>query len=50
MKEDKTVGQTKDKTTVSFHQEKLTESTQRKEMKQHWDAVIKKLQNKFTDR
>ncbi|MBQ4899763.1 SRPBCC domain-containing protein [Paenibacillus sp. Marseille-P2973] len=28
-----------DKTTISFHQEKLTDAWAREEMKQHWEAV-----------
>ena len=34
---------TKDKTTISFHQEKLRTDQQRAEMKTHWQKVIGKL-------
>jgi activator of HSP90 ATPase len=32
-----------DKTTISFHQDKLIDSKQRIEMKMHWDKVIEKI-------
>ena len=31
------------KTTISFHQEKLTDGDQRKEMKEYWDVVMSEL-------
>jgi uncharacterized protein YndB with AHSA1/START domain len=31
------------KTTISFHQDKLTDSRQRAEMKMHWNKVIKQI-------
>lgn len=39
----------KDKTTISFHQEKLLYSKQRKEMKRYWDNVIEKLAKQFSN-
>ncbi len=33
----------KDKTTISFHQEKLLDEYQREEMKNHWKSVMDKL-------
>jgi uncharacterized protein YndB with AHSA1/START domain len=33
----------KEKATISFHQEKLTDSNQRAEMKAHWDKVIEQI-------
>ncbi|MCF8368892.1 MAG: SRPBCC domain-containing protein [Bacteroidales bacterium] len=32
-----------EKATISFHQEKLLDATQREEMKQHWNSVMEKL-------
>ncbi len=32
-----------DKTTISFHQEKLLDANQRLEMKKHWNAVLDQL-------
>jgi uncharacterized protein YndB with AHSA1/START domain len=37
----------KDKTTISFHQEKLLDGSQREEMKKHWDKVIETLAEKI---
>lgn len=34
----------KDKTTISFHQEKLLDGAQREDMKQHWESVIKDIE------
>jgi uncharacterized protein YndB with AHSA1/START domain len=33
----------KEKTIISFHQEKLTDSHQRAEMKAHWDKIIARI-------
>jgi len=35
----------KGRATISFHQDKLLDDGQRSEMKKHWDAVIKKIEN-----
>jgi hypothetical protein len=35
----------KDKATVSFHQDKLLDSKQREEMKRYWDGVLLKIGN-----
>lgn len=37
----------KDKTTIGFHQEKLLESAQRDEMKNHWNSIIDKVAKKI---
>lgn len=37
----------KDKTTISFHQEKLLDNAQRVEMKNHWTNIIDKLSKKL---
>jgi hypothetical protein len=37
----------KDKTTISFHQDKLLDSKQRVEMKNHWDTVVKKIESEL---
>ena len=37
----------KDKSTISFHQDKLLDSKQRNEMKKYWDTVIEKIENKI---
>ena len=37
----------KDKTTISFYQEKLLDSTQRNEMRDHWSEIIEKLSKKL---
>jgi uncharacterized protein YndB with AHSA1/START domain len=34
---------TKGKTTISFYQDKLLDSVQREEMKQHWEAVLERI-------
>ena len=34
----------KEKTTISFHQDKLLDSNQRNEMKKYWDEVIGKIE------
>jgi len=36
-----------EKTTVSFHQEKLLDSIQREEMKEYWNRVMNKITNKL---
>ncbi len=38
----------KDKTTISFHQEKLLDSAQRDEMKNHWANIMDRLSKKLT--
>ena len=37
----------KEKTTISFHQDELLDSQQRDEMKKYWDEVIVKIENKI---
>ena len=37
----------KEKTTISFHQDKLLDPQQRNEMKQHWDTVLDKIANEI---
>ncbi len=37
----------KEKTTISFHQDKLLDSKQRDEMKKYWDKVIVKIENEI---
>jgi len=37
----------KEKTTISFHQDKLLDSNQRDEMKKHWDNVLMKIENEI---
>ncbi len=37
----------KDKTTISFHQDKLLDSKQREEMKKNWEEVIEKIENEI---
>lgn len=37
----------KEKTTISFHQDKLLDSKQRDEMKKYWDEVIVKIENEI---
>jgi uncharacterized protein YndB with AHSA1/START domain len=37
----------KEKTTISFHQDKLLDSQQRDEMKKYWDEVIVKIENEI---
>ncbi len=37
----------KGKTTISFHQDKLSDSTQREEMKKHWDTVLENISEKL---
>jgi len=39
----------KDRTTISFHQEKLLGNTQRAEMKNYWSKVIEMLSEKLTE-
>ncbi|HEX8279042.1 MAG TPA: SRPBCC domain-containing protein [Segetibacter sp.] len=36
-----------EKTTISFHQDKLLDSKQRDEMKKYWDEVIEKIENEI---
>jgi len=38
----------KGKTTISFHQDKLTDAQQRAAMKEHWTEVIMQLKEKFS--
>lgn len=38
----------KDKTTISFHQDKLLDSKQREEMKKYWEEVIEKIENEIS--
>ncbi len=38
----------KEKTTVSFHQDKLMDSKQRDEMKKYWEEVIYKIENELS--
>lgn len=38
----------KEKTTISFHQDKLLDSKQREEMKKYWEEVIEKIENKIS--
>jgi uncharacterized protein YndB with AHSA1/START domain len=33
--------------TISFHQEKMLNSFQREEMKKHWDAILKKIEDRI---
>ncbi|MCW3117023.1 MAG: ATPase [Chitinophagaceae bacterium] len=40
----------KNKTTVSFHHEKLQDAQQRKEMKTHWDVVMEKISQQLIAR
>ncbi len=37
----------KEKTTISFHQDKLLDSKQRGEMKKYWEEVIEKVKNEI---
>lgn len=37
----------KEKTTLSFHQDKLLHSNQQVEMKKYWDEVIEKIENEI---
>ena len=37
----------KEKTTISFHQDKLLDSQQRDEMKKYWDKVIEKIEDEI---
>ncbi len=37
------IGRGRNKTTISFHQEKLTDSKQRAEMKKYWKEKIEKI-------
>lgn len=37
----------KEKTTISFHQEKLPESYQREEMRSYWSKILEEIKNKF---
>lgn len=37
----------KGKTTISFHQDKLSDSAQREEMKKHWDTVLENISDKL---
>ena len=39
---------TKGKTTVSFHQEKLANNNQREEMKAHWERVIEQIKKELS--
>ncbi len=39
----------KEKTTISFHQDKLLDSNQRDEMKKYWDKVIEKIENEISN-
>lgn len=38
----------KEKTTISFHQDKLLDNQQRDEMKKYWDGVIVKIENEIS--
>lgn len=38
----------KEKTTISFHQDKLLDSKQRGEMKEYWNKVIEKIGNEIS--
>lgn len=38
----------KEKTTISFHQDKLLDSRQRDEMKKYWDGVVIKIENEIS--
>lgn len=40
----------KDKTTISFHQEKLLDKAQREEMKAYWQDILDKLLREFEHR
>ena len=40
---------TKGKTTISFHQDKLIDSDQRNEMKKHWGNVLAKIETELTN-
>jgi uncharacterized protein YndB with AHSA1/START domain len=40
---------TKGKTTISFHQDKLIDSDQRNEMKKHWCNVLAKIETELTN-
>ena len=37
----------REKTTISFHQDKLVDSKQRDEMKKYWDQVIEKIEDEL---
>jgi len=39
----------KGKTTISFHQDKLLNSSQRDEMKRYWDKMMEKIENELTN-
>ncbi len=41
------IGKSENKTTISFHQEKLTDSNQREEMKRYWNKKMDKINSEI---